>query len=545
MNRHVTEFALIMNTYNNQEGNRNTLQPGTELQNGKYRIERPLGAGGFGNTYVVLDVDFQERFAMKEFFLKGISERRSDSTIVTVPMEENKNLFDSQKRKFEREAKFLLRLYNKHIVPVRGFFQENETAYYIMDLVEGESLSALMKRTGAPMAEQEVVSIMKQLLEALREVHSKKIWHLDIKPGNIIRRPDGTIVLIDFGASKQIDRTDGLTATTTALSYTRGYAPAEQIDQNHELIGPWTDLFAVGATLYNLLSNNTPPNISLLGDESAYSFPPTVSQPMRNLIMWMMQPQIRKRPQSVYDVAEWLLKNMGKGGNANINRNAIDDTVVPVTLQEKEIAQRGRQKLEDAETVVARKDTSSNVREQKPKRDIKPEPQPIQQEDEKPEGNKKTVLIAVASAVVGLIAVLAFTLGGNKDNAEPANTDTEAITTETSNTVTDKQMTIADFGDCTYTGEVDGVGLPHGWGEATFSDGQYYKGQFEHGMMHGKGATYRYKNEYVFEGEFYRDKFKEGKITWNDNGECFIGTFAGGKPDKGTWYDKNGNKKLF
>ena len=536
-----------MEIYNNE--NKNLLPSGTMLQMGKYRIEESLGSGGFGNTYIIINTGFNERFALKEFFLKGTSERKGDSTVVTVPMEENKRMFASQMKKFEREAKFLLKLHNRHIVPVHDLFQENGTAYYVMDYIEGESLSARMKRTGIPMQEQEVMQIFKQLLEALREVHAKHIWHLDIKPGNIIQRKDGTIVLIDFGASKQMSKDDGHTATTTALAYTRGYAPAEQIDQNRELIGPWTDLFAVGATLYNLITANTPPNIALLGDESAFSFPQNVSQPMRDLIMWMMEPHCRKRPQSVYDVAEWMVKNMGQR-QANIDRQAINDTVLPGEHFIDEVKRRQQQPQTEVQTVSYKQ----NDNNRKPKPDVRTEQKPARVAEKPQErnvsqsgNNRKTIITAVAAGVVALVAVLAVALGGKKDKVTEPEVKTETVAAAITNpdglqTVTDEKQELA-LGECLYTGTVDSDGKPHGQGEAKFTDDQYYKGPFEHGVMHGENAVYRFKNEYTFEGEFYHGKFKQGKMTWTDNGDYFIGTFANGQPDKGTTYDKNGNKK--
>ena len=313
------------------------LAPNFHLQAGKYRIEKTLASGGFGNTYEVTHVMFEKRFALKEFFIKGVAERMDDSVTVSVPVTDNKGLFESQKKKFHREARLLSQLKNRHIVQVHDLFEENGTAYYVMDYIEGESLSAYMRRTQKPMPEHEVITILMQLVDALRDVHAKNIWHMDIKPGNIMRTANGNIVLIDFGASKEISQEDGHTITTTSLSYTPGYAPPEQIEQNKRMIGAWTDMYALGATLYNLLTNEKPPTFVELGDDSAFHFPSGVSEEMQHLVKWMMQPMVKQRPQNIETVGQYI--------NEKILDNNIADTdrVVDPVIEENTVVERSTQ----------------------------------------------------------------------------------------------------------------------------------------------------------------------------------------------------------
>jgi serine/threonine protein kinase len=185
-------------------------------------------------------------------------------------------------------------------VKVHDLFEENGTAYYVMDFIDGESLAEKMKKTGQSFPEAEVRSILSQILEALKEVHQNEIWHLDLKPGNIMIDKSGNAYLIDFGASKQI-RANGSMTTSTALCYTPGYAPNEQIGQMYDRFGPWTDIYAFGATVYNLLTNKKPPMaIDIEEDEDdAFEFPAAVSDEMRKLVVWMMQPKRKARPQNV------------------------------------------------------------------------------------------------------------------------------------------------------------------------------------------------------------------------------------------------------
>ena len=283
------------------------LQPNTTLQCGKYRIERVLGQGGFGNTYMGYNTEFEETVAIKEFFMKGVTERDEMTSVVSVSNADNVQQFEEQREKFKKEARRLRKLKNEHIVKVHDLFEENGTAYYVMDYIDGESLAERIKKTGNPFTEAEVRGILSQILEALKEVHQNEIWHLDLKPGNIMVDKQGNAYLIDFGASKQI-RANGSMTTSTALCYTPGYAPNEQIGQMYDRFGPWTDIYALGATIYNLLTNKKPPMaIDIEEDEEdAFDFPTSISEDMQKLVVWMMQPKRKKRPQSVDEILSKL-----------------------------------------------------------------------------------------------------------------------------------------------------------------------------------------------------------------------------------------------
>jgi len=296
------------------ESNNSHLLPiGATLQNGKYRIVRQLASGGFGNTYEVFDMSFDETYAMKEFYLKGVNERDGNSKIVSVSNAENTYEFNSQKEKFKKEALRLRKLSNDHVVRVYDLFEENGTAYYVMDFLKGESLSACMKKAGHPYSEEEVMDYTRQVLTALDAVHRENIWHLDLKPGNIMTDGEGRVVLIDFGASKQFHDSDGRSlSTSTGLCYTPGYAPTEQIESNTSRMGPWTDLYALGATVYNLLTMKTPPSVSDIQDGEGFDFPATVSPEMQRMVRWMMEPNRKRRPQSVEEVWRFLERYFGQ-----------------------------------------------------------------------------------------------------------------------------------------------------------------------------------------------------------------------------------------
>lgn len=290
-----------MNDLQNNIETRSMLPVGTVL-NGKYRIDRYLASGGFGNTYAAYNVFLEEKVAVKEFYIRGVTQRDGDSVSVSVSNDENLTQFIDQKAKFMKEARRLRRLKNDHIVRVHDLFEENGTAYYIMDFVNGESLSSRLKRTGQPIGEQESLNILGQVLDALAVVHQQGIFHLDIKPANIMVDHEGNALLIDFGASKQIKQEGGAT-TSTGLCYTPGYAPIEQMAQNFNQFGPWTDIYSLGASLYYMLTLHPLPSpADLLENEILLQMDDTVSPRTQQLVRRMMAPVRTQRPQSVAEV---------------------------------------------------------------------------------------------------------------------------------------------------------------------------------------------------------------------------------------------------
>ncbi len=329
------------------------LTVGTTLK-GMYRVERQLASGGFGNTYEVVSLAFNERFALKEFFLKGVNEREKDMMTVSVSNGQNNALFEEQLAKFKKEAQRLHELHNDHIVKVHAMFEDNGTAYYIMDFIEGCSLSEKLKATKCPLPENEVRQILIQLLDALGEIHQNKLWHMDLKPANVMVDKNGKAVLIDFGASKQLNP-DGGATTSTALCYTPGYAPSEQVEQSMGKCGPWTDLYALGATLFNLLTNQKPPLSSDISESPDEAFAPLqgVSQEMQTLVRWLMQPPRTQRPQSVQEVLDYL---NGQSADQQSEQTVIATMKSPVIQTDS----------------VVQTDTNNSVQESQPVQNNKP-----------------------------------------------------------------------------------------------------------------------------------------------------------------------------
>ena len=283
------------------------LSANTMLNGGRYRIDAFLASGGFGNTYRATRTDFNETVAIKEFFMKEVSQRDTDSRSVTVTHPDGIEKFEEQKNKFFIEAERMRTLRHPHIIEVIDRFKENNTAYYVMEYIHGGTLAEYVGKHGA-VSEEMAKKYLLHILDALQTVHENGIYHLDIKPSNIMidERRDRAI-LIDFGASKQMSAETGITLGS-ALCYTPGYAPSEQVEQAHDKFGPWTDLYALGGTLYFATTGEKPPLPSAINEEGerAFHFPSGMSQEMRHLILWMMSPMRPSRPQTVNEVLKLL-----------------------------------------------------------------------------------------------------------------------------------------------------------------------------------------------------------------------------------------------
>ena len=309
------------------------LAVGTVL-NGNYRIERHLSSGGFGNTYMATNLIFNDVVAVKEFFMRGISLRDGDSATISVSNPENQELFTRQLEKFKKEAQRIRQLRSQHIVRVHDLFEANGTAYYVMDYIDGESLAARLKRTNTPLTEAEAMKYLEQVLDALDTIHGADLCHMDLKPNNIMVDKDDNAILIDFGASKRIYN-ERFAWTMSGVNYTNGYAPPEQLEQNTAHFGPWTDIYALGATLYKLLTNRKPPLPSTINTDispdkhEALPFPDGVSQQMRNIILKMMAVRWTERPQSIAALRT-MMEQSAYGVHAQMRDNTTygteDDT---------------------------------------------------------------------------------------------------------------------------------------------------------------------------------------------------------------------------
>lgn len=244
------------------------LNINTTLQGGKYNILKVLGQGGFGITYLAENTMLDGKVAIKEFFFKDFCLRDIDGSHVTLPHDGNREFVNRFKQKFIKEARTIFKLNHPNIVRLHDIFEENSTAYYVMDYIEGESLNEMVNKRGS-IPEEEAVGYIREVGDVLSFIHGEKINHLDIKPSNLMKRSsDGKIIVIDFGVAKQYDAETSEGTTTTPVGISMGYSPLEQYQRyGVQTFSPQSDVYALAATLYKLLTGNTPPEAIRVQDE--------------------------------------------------------------------------------------------------------------------------------------------------------------------------------------------------------------------------------------------------------------------------------------
>ncbi len=314
------------------------------LQGGKYRIVRFINSGGFGCTYEAEHVMLGKRVAIKEFFVKDYCNRDNATGHVTVGTVGKKGLVAKLKKKFIDEARALCSMQHPGIVKVSDVFEENGTAYFVMDYIVGGSLQDILNWRGGALPEAQALDYIRQAADALQYVHGHNRLHLDLKPGNIMVDCNGRVVLIDFGASKQYDECDGEN-TSTLLGMTPGYAPIEQMGNDVVKFMPATDIYALGATLYKLLTGITPPSAARLASgEPLATLPATVGASTRKAVMAAMSLNKSKRPQSVKEFLSIL--NPAK---ARQKQESDEVTVVEYSTESKDGKARKQIDKSDAE----------------------------------------------------------------------------------------------------------------------------------------------------------------------------------------------------
>ena len=238
------------------EENLHCLRKGTRLI-GRYTIEGVLGQGGFGITYLGIDELHEKKVAIKEFFPQGIVTRNIEyQDTVTVTFVGEKDNYEKGKERFLKEARTMAKFSkDEGIVKALDFFEINNTAYIVMEYLEGVTLKQYLAENKRIDAE-DLVELLVPLIESLDEIHSQGLIHRDISPDNIMVLPDGRIKLMDFGAAR--DYTE-FGEKSLSIVLKPGYAPPEQY-QTHGVQGPWTDIYALCATMYKCITGENPPD---------------------------------------------------------------------------------------------------------------------------------------------------------------------------------------------------------------------------------------------------------------------------------------------
>jgi serine/threonine protein kinase len=281
------------------------LPEGYQLQG--YRIQRMLSCGGFSLVYLANDEN-GDPVAIKEYLPSSLALRKDGDAIPAIP-EENLATFRYGMKCFFEEGRSLARLSHPNVVRVVNFFRANETVYLVMKYERGKTLQEHISLKRGSLRENFIRRVITLTLNGLREVHTNKLLHLDLKPANIYVRNDHTPVLLDFGAARQT-----LTEGQFKLNpmYTPGYAPPEQY-KNRELLGPWSDLYSVGAAMYACVSGAAPQPADQRVERDRYvpaasQFAEKYSAHLLETIDWCLHLDHLRRPQSALALQKVLLR---------------------------------------------------------------------------------------------------------------------------------------------------------------------------------------------------------------------------------------------
>ena len=276
------------------------LKPGTILE-GKYLVGEMLGQGGFGITYIGFDLLLEQKVAIKEYYpmSTGMVSRDGHSAVVWSSAMMGKTGTQKGFDSFLKEARKMAKLGGiPGVVGVKSVFIQNETAYIVMDFIEGETLLKKLQKNG-PMDFDSCVKLMTPIMQALAEVHEHGIIHRDISPDNIMVRPDGKLILLDLGAAKDLDiqGNDGSVQSSQMVAK-HGFSPIEQYSKSGK-VGPWTDIYAMAATIYYCCTGILPPPATDRTIDDTLSRKPLLTQNQFDAISLCMSVLPKNRPQDM------------------------------------------------------------------------------------------------------------------------------------------------------------------------------------------------------------------------------------------------------
>lgn len=511
------------------------LAANTELQNGKYRIIRVLGQGGFGITYLAENTFFERKVAIKEFFPKDFCGRDNTSHL-TLGTQNNAETVEKLKARFLKEAKNIAKLYHDGIIKIHDIFEENNTAYYVMDYIEGENLNEMVKRNG-PLTESKAIEYITKIGSALEYIHTRNMTHFDVKPANIVvRRSDDEPILIDFGLSKQYDKSGD--ATSTLIQGTsRGYSPMELYNMGSiATFSPQTDVYSLAATLYYLVTGKVPPSAAEVYDEGI-TLPSSVSPSTANATRSAMVTR-SKRPTSIDAWLTMLFDGIAATATQKMRYHSethtteehstkneeatrfINHTETPVEhhkfmpSNDDKTVKSASEKSEFQESSQSRNPQSSNK-----SLDIK---------------NNNTSLWIFAIVAIGIgVLIASFCQRHTQDYDYAVASDTVVAVVEDDWSTLEDTVAAAEViesgymyyenGKCVgyFYGNVDMHGRPHGDGKVKYySDDKYgrsfFTGLFENGKR--KNGTLKYLGGQYYIGTFTSEgNFSSGK-TYFPNG---------------------------
>lgn len=523
-----------------------------------YKITSVLGQGSFGITYrakvemrgALGTLDSNMYVAIKEFFMKEVNGR--DNTSVTSGSTSRDGLFEYYREKFEREARNLSTLQHKNIVRVLESFQANGTVYYAMEYISGQSLdSVIIKSPHHCLDVATALGYTQQLGSALSFMHSKGMLHLDVKPANAMVKDDGTVVLIDFGLSKQYAANGEPESSTKVGAGTPGYAPLEQASYREGKGFPtMMDVYALGGTLYKMLTGQRPPEASEIlndgfpiGEMKQHGVPPQVAACVRKA----MAPLKKDRYKTIDQLLNALAQCSMQGGS-------YDELNEATTIAEVDVIGVVKPQVTPQEQVIPQVTPKPQPTPQ-PKPQVSPKPKPkvvpvpsspIDEEEKK--SNKSKMVIGAVVAVAAIIAFNAVPRGGKTTGGKTVPDTIEAIEThEITDTI---PFMCADYTNGWWMGTVNKDNQPAGKGVFYFRDDDkdgrsVYRGCIYRGAREDMGkATLTYKNGNYYEGTFSNNSFDKGTLWIFTDSLVYVGTFLNNDFYKGTLYRIIGDRKM-
>jgi len=380
------------------------LKEGTILA-GRYSVGKVLGKGGFGVTYLCYDLVMHKKVAIKEFFPDSIACRATESGTVSAMDNTKSDGFKNYAMKFYEEAKLVSKFNgNPNVISVYEFFYENNTAYFVMEALEGMDLKHYLQNKGGKIDIGEALFVISKMLDALMVVHSAGVLHRDISPDNIYICQNGDIKLIDFGAARQVI---GEESKSLSVILKQGFAPLEQY-QKKGTQGPWTDIYALGATLYYILTGK------LIDDAMSRLEAPELDMrgipgSLAQILQKMLELKHTDRYQSVFEVKSAI--------------NALNQELVPIHLIN--FCQMCGKEISFGEKICSQCSGQTSV--------IPNNSQPVVPQQKKPGFLNKWIILAsgLGLALVVIIIIIALILSGSSDNGTPKSSDGKTVVTTT------------------------------------------------------------------------------------------------------------------
>ena len=506
------------------------LKPGTILE-GKYLVGEMLGQGGFGITYIGFDLLLEQKVAIKEYYpmSTGMVSREGHSTVVWSSAMMGKTGTQKGFDSFLKEARKMAKLGGiPGVVGVKSVFIQNETAYIVMDFIEGETLLKKLQKNG-PMDFDSCVKLMTPIMQALAEVHEHGIIHRDISPDNIMVRPDGKLILLDLGAAKDLDiqGNDGSVQSSQMVAK-HGFSPIEQYSKSGK-VGPWTDIYAMAATIYYCCTGILPPPATDRTIDDTLACQPLLTQTQFGILADCMRMRPQDRPQSMDTLLQMLTHPQGEV-------KAEPPKVIPEVEPPKPVETKAAPpKPMETEPVVQKTPP------------INPEAQPTQppRHDAEPKRPLSKWLIPGVAAVVAVIA-LAISIGSGRKKSSPSvkapaaqAAATEPAPTETVPTIPMEVHTMA-AADFVYEDDISATPF---WGQSQYLRKDVNTLTFQSSLQNAPSSAWdvseagdRSVLAWMDNGDLY--VAADGAIAPNSNASCLFQEFVNLKTiDFGNCFD--------